>query len=90
MSKGSFSPTTSVGRPLPKTAASKQRCAISLAASRQYPFFGTAYDLNSGVSSRTGQVTIQLTGGGNSIGAASVTHFNLGYTFMRARDESNN
>lgn len=63
--------------------------AVSLSASRQYPFFATAFDLGSGVSSRTFQLTAQLRGGGSSWRSATIPHFNVGYTLMRARDQSN-
>jgi hypothetical protein len=62
---------------------------VALAASRVNPQYGTAFELGAGARSRTAQVTTQLTGGGKSFGPMTVGFFSLGYTFMRAEDESN-
>jgi hypothetical protein len=82
---------TDEGRPV---FASKQGIiattgAVALAASRVHPEFGTAFDLGSQARSRTGQVTVQLTGGGNSIRSATLGFFSLSYTLMRSTDETN-
>jgi hypothetical protein len=63
--------------------------AVSLSASRHYPFFSTAFELTSGVSSRAGQVTLEVGGVDQLIGVLQLSHMSLAYTFMRARDESN-
>lgn len=79
------------GRPVfaPKASIVQSTGASALAASRVEPAFGTAFALGSGVGSRTGQVTVQLTGGGNAIRSATIAFFSFGYTFMRAVDEGN-
>ena len=59
--------------------------AISLSASREYPFFGTVYELGSGVSSRTIEVTVH----GGIVADSAGNQLSLAYTFTRSRDQSN-
>lgn len=66
--------------------------ATSLSASRYFPSFGTAYAIGTGISSRTGQFTVQLTRGdesSSSAGPAGSGWFSVAYTLMRSRDQSN-
>jgi hypothetical protein len=79
------------GRPVfsPKQGIIPISGAVALAASRLHPEFGTAFELASRARSRTGQVTFQLTGGGNSIRSATFGFFSLSYTLMRSTDETN-
>jgi hypothetical protein len=62
----------------------------SLSASREFPFFATAYELGSALSSRTAQVTAQLSGlAGRSLLGMNVNYFDVSYTWMRSRDQAN-
>jgi hypothetical protein len=65
--------------------------ATSLSGSRYYPFFGTAYEFGGGISSRTGQFTVQLTRDDRpaSSTGAGLDYFSIGYTLVRSRDQSN-
>lgn len=83
--------TSSDGRPVfaPVANVVPSTGAVSLSSSRILSQYGTVFDIGSGLRSRTAQVTLQLTGGGNSIRSATVGFFSLGYTFMRATDEAN-
>jgi hypothetical protein len=75
----------------PPAAIVQATGATSLSGSRYYPFFGTAYEIGGGISSRTGQFTVQLTHGDQlaSSTGQGLGYFNVGYTLMRSRDQSN-
>ena len=83
--------TSSEGRPVyasPLTIVPATG-AVSLSSSRIVSGYGTAFEVGSALRSRTAQITTQITGGGNSLGPATIGFFSLGYTFMRATDEAN-